>query len=369
MELNIQKLLRNDSDALNKIKALGIDYRIHPRFPNLIQFTYDQIESASNKADLIVCESRGLILDSMQNWHVVSHGLNRFFNYGEVGSAEIDWKSAKIFEKVDGSMLVVYWYAGAWHVSTKGTPDANCNVGEFDITFEKLFWKSFYNQYRIIGKSIDNLIPGWTYVFELTSKYNRIVTTQIDNEGFVTLLAIRNQAGDEVDVNVWAEQFTVVKQFNINTVDAVIEAAKNLDPLSQEGFVVVDKDFNRVKIKSPGYVMIHHLKDSINPRRLVDLIKIGERDECLVYFPDLELRYNGLQAKMVDTGMKADFWFLQVKNYNNTRKEFALKVQEIVPKPLWGAMFVMITKQVNGFAWLCSQTSTRVIEILENLNE
>jgi len=206
MELNIQKLLRNIPNALDEIKALGIDYRVHPRFPNLVQFTYDQIESASNKSHPIVCESRGLILDSMQNWNVVSHPLNRFFNYGEVGSAEIDWKSAKIFEKVDGSMLVVYWYAGSWQVSTKGTPDANCNVGEFDTTFEKLFWKSFYNTH-----DAGFLIPGWTYVFELTSKYNRIVTSQMGNEGFVTLLAIRDQKGDELSVDDWTHEFNVVK--------------------------------------------------------------------------------------------------------------------------------------------------------------
>lgn len=65
----------------------------------------------------------------------------------------------------------------------------------------------------------------------------------------------------------------------------------------------------------------------------------------------------------------ADYWFLQVRSFNNTRKEFALKVQEIVPKPLWSAMFMMLSVQQSGFAWLCSQASIRVIEILENLND
>lgn len=35
--------------------------------------------------------------------------------------------------------------------------------------------------------------------------------------------------------------------------DAVVEAAARLDPAKQEGFVVVDRAFRRLKVKSPRY--------------------------------------------------------------------------------------------------------------------
>ena len=80
MELNIQKLLRTDPAGLAQIEALGIRVNAHPKYPNLKQFVYSMIDSYEFKSHPIVCESRELLLDSDNDWAVVAHPFNRFFN-------------------------------------------------------------------------------------------------------------------------------------------------------------------------------------------------------------------------------------------------------------------------------------------------
>lgn len=105
--LHIQKRLREaDSDgaAFANLKRdpykltinVGSDRR---RFC----FKYNQIKSDMS---LPICqEARGLILDKEDNWNVVSYALPKFFNAAENEAVDIDWDSAEIFEKMDGSCV------------------------------------------------------------------------------------------------------------------------------------------------------------------------------------------------------------------------------------------------------------------------
>ena len=359
--LNIQTLLRTQTDALAQLKTLGVEPKAHPQWPNLLQFTYDQIAASEHKSHPVVVESRGLILDQDQNWRVVAQPFTRFFNQGETGAADIDWSTARVQEKLDGSLMIVYWYAGAWQVATKGSPDAGGNVGEHSFTFAELFWRTWQDQYS----DVNALIPGWTYCFELTSQYNRIVTQQSDNTGNLTLIGVRDQDGAEHPVALWAHCWDVVREFALTSVADVLAAADALDPAYQEGYVVVDQHWRRIKIKSPRYVLIHHLKDSLHTRGLVELVQRGEDSEVFAYFPDLRVRYDQILAQMHSLGQEIDQWFIQVAVSNTSRKNFALAAQAQVPTPVLGAMFALLdAKQANGFKWLCVQAPARTVEIL-----
>ena len=169
--LELQKfLIQHDIEKLKE--WYGVYAKQHPKFPNLYQFTYDQIESSSFRFNPIVRESRGIILDRDDNWKVIARPFDRFFNYGEYpdGEEQFDWSSVVAQEKVDGSLMILYNYAGAWHVATKGSPDAGGNVGQESFTFADLFWKTFNNQF--VPSFFDRISTStYTYIFELTSKY------------------------------------------------------------------------------------------------------------------------------------------------------------------------------------------------------
>ncbi len=326
MELEIQKYLRdrlwNEVPFVTSQEDLktrfGIYTNRHSVFPELIQFSYDQIESP--KADPLVRECRGIILNYADNWNVVAYPFNRFFNYGEQCADTIDWSTARVQEKVDGSLIIMYHYADKWQVGTRGSANADGQVGDWKKigtdqpwVFRDLFWHSAEYWLKGICKN-GNLDVHHTYLFELTSPLNRVVCDytkvginqgicqatgeileyEADHTGYaqdgsrITLIGSRsNITFRELPVSIYENDFHyVVKEFPLTSFDEVVKAAEILNPLDQEGYVVVDGNFNRVKIKSPKYVALHHLRDGFGTRRLMVLIQNGEDGEFLSYFPE-----------------------------------------------------------------------------------
>jgi hypothetical protein len=373
-ELHIQKLLRGSTTGLEEIRALGIRYTRDTSHPNLVQFAYHMTESYANKTHPIVRESRGLILDQDQNWNVVAFPFLRFFNWGEPGAAEIDWSTARVQEKLDGSLIILCHYAGNWMVSTKQTPGANCQVGDWPITFRDLFWQTFNQKYNT-----QNLIPGWTYCWELVSPQNHVITR--NNTAEVTLLSARDADGVEVhldDPRIW-EGFQRVRHFDFNSAQAATQAAEQLDPLVQEGFVVVDQQFNRVKIKSPKYVALHYSRFSLGLRGILDLIRQGESDEAVVYFDEIKDRFAMVNQRIDQLAEVIDQHFQNAKPHGTdivfqgtreeiaaSRKSFAAYVKSQVPSDIQGAMFSLMNGHFqNARAWILNQTDDYLLNVLK----
>jgi hypothetical protein len=67
---------------------------------------------------------------------------------------------------------------------------------------------------------------------------------------------------------------------NIRSLDEAVRAARELNPALHEGFVVVDANYNRVKIKSPQYVALSgiSLRDAgrTNKRRMIQIVRTNE---------------------------------------------------------------------------------------------
>lgn len=121
--LKIQQKLFTKEISLEELpEAYGIDVRRHSQFSNLVMLKYNQINADMTSA--IVRECRGLILDEANDWKVVSFPFAKFFNAEEPNAAKIDWKSAVVQEKLDGSIMSMYWYNGQWRVASNGSPDA-----------------------------------------------------------------------------------------------------------------------------------------------------------------------------------------------------------------------------------------------------
>ncbi len=366
MRLEIQKFL--DEGGITEAgthflqESYGIYAKRHPEFPNLVQFAYDQIETPNDKrASKVVRECRGIILDEADNWKVVAYPFNRFFNADEPCADEIDWKHCRVQEKVDGSLMILYHYKDDWHVATKGSPDAGGNVGDLTITFRKLFWDSA--EYFIGGLCKSGCLnTNYTYMVELTSPANRIVcdytkrgpidmvdgdanivrdpTFIMDQTGLamdgsrLTLIGVRDISSPnykEIPVDNFRDDWHyVVQEFPLRSLDDVVAAAACLNPIEQEGYVVVDENFNRIKIKSPTYVLIHHIKDSFTIRRQIELIKAGEDPEVLAYYPEYQEQMSNLRIAIAAFAEVVQGEYDRVTaevGPDATQKDFALKAK------------------------------------------
>ena len=246
MTLEIQKYLLNGGTPETLQEEYGIKHRRHGKYPHLIQFKYNQIDSPMGER--IVQECRGIILDERANWMVIARPFDKFFNYGEGHAAPIDWDSARAMEKLDGSLIIFYNYGGSWHVATSGMPDASGDIGGFGMTFEALFWEIWEQA----GYKLPYGQEHYTLMFELTSPYNRII---VNNRDFrLTLLGVRNRrTGCELPPDVMGQQYgyNVVREFPLTSLDSVLKTFDTMDPVTQEGYVIVDGQHNRIKVKHP----------------------------------------------------------------------------------------------------------------------
>ena len=299
----------------------------------LVMFKYDQ--TRSDLSIPLVQECRGLILDAV-SLEVVSYPFNKFFNYGEPLAVDVDWKSAYVTQKLDGSIIKVVNLDGNFLISTNGMIDAfKCNLPEnygrpFD-TFGELFMEGL-KWYGIRKEDFDRLFkPGITYMFELTSPWNQVVVNwnvtkawfigQRDNSTFKETFF-----GD----SELADVFDTPKVFPITNVDECVKAAQEL-PDNEEGYVVVDRDFNRIKIKSPRYIQLHYMAGNQiwSPTRVMEIIRDNEISEYVAYFPKFKVAFDAIKAKydsyarnLKDIQNAIDN-LLEVENGSMPKKDFA----------------------------------------------
>lgn len=93
---------------------------------------------------------------------------------------------------------------------------------------------------------------------------------------------IRKYPYQELDPIVTSKEngWQCVQVFGLKTLKEIINASNKLNPMVSEGFVVRDKNFNRIKVKSPQYVAIAHLSTDkgiqLTLKELVQIIRTNE---------------------------------------------------------------------------------------------
>ncbi len=290
-----------------------------------VMFKYNQL--CSDFSIPLVREARGIIFKE-SNWKCVCEKFTKFGNYGESYVPDIDWATASVQEKVDGSLIGMF-YDNGWHICTNGMIDAfktetgNAKYKNFgELTIAAI--RAVFHDERYFFELLD---PNCTYMFELVSPYNRVVIPY--EEIKLYLLGIRDMRNGEECNPEYSDLryfFEIPKRYNLHSLEEVQEAALAL-PWSEEGYVVCDANFNRVKIKSPQYVRAHFARNNnvITDRRLIDVILAGEVDEFCIYASEYADRIREIQRRMDTLKYFALKKYEQYKSITD-RKELAAKI-------------------------------------------
>ena len=282
----------------------------------------------------VVRECRGIILDETDNYKPVCVPFFKFGNYGDTYADEIDWNTARVQEKIDGSIIKVWHHKDVWHISTNNTIDAgNARTDNNDDIFLNIFNRAWERT----GKQFSELNPDYTYMFELISPQTRVVIpyseTKLYHIGTRDINTLQ-----ELNIDIGIEK---PKEFNINTIEACIETAKNLDRY-HEGFVVVDSKWRRVKVKSPVYVAIHHLLNNISSeKRVIDILFSGEDREVVSYFPEYEEVFNSMRKKLDCFVAKIEH---ELETVTNLKYHDEKKLADCIKKTTCPACLFYVTK-------------------------
>jgi DNA polymerase sigma len=185
-------------------------------------------------------------------------------------------------------MMILYYYKDEWHVASSGKPDAAGFV--HTKTFVENEKKKTYHQlFFELWKELKYELPeekNYCFIFELFTTQNVvIIKPEKDRIIFHGCRNLETLQEEEVDYFVEKYKWEKPQEYKFDTIEQVVEEAKKLNPAKQEGFVVKDKNFNRVKIKCPSYIALTGVGKEISLRKIITIITTNEHEEFLVYFP------------------------------------------------------------------------------------
>jgi hypothetical protein len=298
---------------------------------NMFLYNYnDNAFVERNHPVLVKC--RGLVVDS--EGKILNFPFERFFNDWEKEKAIIDWKSAEIQSKIDGSLISCFWNGNDWEITTRGSFYPNV---KYDSDFSRMFKKHF--------KRFDLLDKNFSYIFELVTRENRIVT-YYDHEA-VYLIGIRDLTTlKEVSQKILDETAKILKvkrpkKYSAENVEQCKKLFENMKE-DEEGLVIVDKDFNRVKIKQESYLKLARIS-MLNEQDIFEyVLGYSQIDiEFINRLPEVEAKIEGIRKKWNKIMERAKEVFEIIKD-KPTRKEFAI---EAVKYPFNSILFSMLDKR------------------------
>lgn len=287
---------------------------------------YNQLES--DFSDEIVQECRGIILKKER---VVCYAFKKFFNAQEIYAAKLN-DNIKALEKVDGSLVKIWQDDGKIRISTNGSidsSDAEILLPTEDIkTYEDLIIKAL----KDVGVRLDDFreYKDYTLIFELVSPLSRIVVPY-DKTELYFLGARNNKTFEEyLPYDFGGEIFDKFKKpkvYDIKTIDQAIEIAKTLGQ-DKEGFVLVDSNFNRVKVKGTKYLSLHLLRNNtISNKLFLKNILEGKDDDLVAFFPEYEPFIKKIKKKLSDLENEIEL-AISLAPFDVDKKEFAMQVKE-----------------------------------------
>ena len=204
-ELLVQTFLRKGHSLEDVQLRYGVTCT-PSRGTSLVRFKYS---TAAGLSCRLASQCRGLILDSAKNWSIVARPFDRFFNHQEPCAPALDWSTTEVYEKADGTLMMMYWWDGAWHVGTAGSAEArglvgsapsrlvpqHKNAGSHGVSFQWLFWDVFQRSgYRLPQGAAAREM---TFLFELVGEVNRVMVCYGD-EALLLLGARHRTTGDEL---------------------------------------------------------------------------------------------------------------------------------------------------------------------------
>ena len=327
--------MKYNLDILNNYIERGyVVKQDHPTLPISI-YNYSRTCQYEGRWDDITLNMRGTILDS--EGKVIAKSFPKFFNMEEM--KEIPNEEFQVYEKVDGSLGIVFYYDGEWHLASKGSFTSD----------QAIKGREMLNKYNL-----DLLSPGYTYLFEIVYPENRIVCNYGSLEKLV-LLACIDCSTDAIEASVqvpyYKDNFDVVYRYDgIKDYKQLKSMIKN----NQEGFVVRFNCGTRMKIKGEEYVRLHRILTGLSNVDIWDILKNGEDiEKYLEKVPD---EFDKWVRNCVMNLNYAKFWvrehcgkihdYFRYGKYNDvnpepSKKDFALYLDKYVESRYKSILFAM----------------------------
>jgi RNA ligase len=205
--------------------------------------------------------ARGLIID-VDAREIVATPFKKFFNHGERPETIPDLPF-EVFEKIDGSLIIIYWHSSQWRTATKGSFKSEQAIAAREF----------------LTPSVTSMLwPGVTYLAEYVGPSNRIVISYSEHR--LVLLAAYFPNGEEAPSKAVALVANTIgwrmaARHDYQSISDLLATAGTL-PATSEGFVIRFSNGHRIKIKGDEYCRIHRLVSNVSPLAIYENMKAGD---------------------------------------------------------------------------------------------
>lgn len=314
----IQQLVREGFEGWGELGAVTVK-----QYGDLLQFNY--APKACQTWNEFECLCRGLIIE-VGTGDVIARPFDKFFNYGEGGRYPSNNNIVEVFEKVDGSLGIIYNYRNEWHVATRGS-----------LVSPQAQWATEWMNSYCNTKALD---PDYTYLVEIVYPDNRIVVNYGNMQGLV-LLAMRNRLTGEygtysklADMSFKSNLYTILSYgrdlSNPEDIQGFVNGYANF-----EGCIAVFEDGTRWKFKSDEYMRIHRLVSEYSFKAVAEAHRDGNayrmKDNAPPWLAE-KIQSDISEISMVTGNAIRELSDLFENAPQGTRKEFALYASQF---PRW----------------------------------
>lgn len=242
---------------------------------------YDKGWNKTNK------RCRGIVFD-VNSGTIVGRPFDKFFNLNEVSGTKAKYVLSRakrtpfrVTEKMDGSMMSVFFYNGEWQTATPGSMESPQALYARRVLLPRYNLSKVPTDVTLVCEFIAPM-DRQDKVVEYGNREELVLLTALENKweqtevpfGRVFLFA---QNTGMTLVPVWAATYE-------NFLDLPI-------PNNTEGYVISFEDSFRVKMKSMAYVKAHRLISEFGSKHILDYIREGSYQGAVKQLPESKRKY------------------------------------------------------------------------------
>lgn len=263
---------------LKKLNKESIDKLIEDGFikksshPNGDLFIYNYTEKTQfeNYWTPETTQCRGLITDDSGN--IVARPFAKFFNI-EQHKGSLPVEPFDVYEKLDGSLGILYFYNNAPYIATKGSFTSRQAIEANNML------------HSIYKDSVPLLDKKLTYLFEIIYPSNRIVVNYGDHQSLTLLGVVDIESGADLPIDSFVYLGFPIVERHDGLQD--IEIITKLNDNNKEGFVIRFKNGLRVKFKFNDYVRLHSIITEMTSKKVWGMFKDNVPfDDFIEQIPD-----------------------------------------------------------------------------------
>ena len=296
---------QNDITTFEDVKEQMKNMKITVKYDeeNYLLYANEEVCDMTNP---ITRQCQGIILNKEKIDQVVCYSSNKTEDIViEKNTSEYeiktlnmdDWESFKIQQLVDGTLIRVYYHNGGWKTSTKKVIDAVNSYWNSEKSFAEMFQECAEETSFDYAK----LSTDSCYYFIIKHPENRNISKQLKKDlvhvgsrNLTTLEEFETDLGIQKPLDAHFDSF-----------EKMVEVCKQVE-YSNPGYMIMDSDYNRVKVQAAEYNFVKELKGNM-PNMKIRFLYLREKhmvENFLFYFPEYTQMFQGIEESIRNASYK-----------------------------------------------------------------